>query len=86
MDAVDVAVAFVRHGMPGPPQKGNLACALAFHSVNRTAAQFILRSRCAGPKGAGHLQLGIVDVAVTPLRKTGQARSGSRVFSPLSRS
>jgi hypothetical protein len=50
--------------MPGPPQKGNLACALAFHSVNRTAAQFILRSRCAGLKGSGHRQVGVVDVAV----------------------
>ncbi len=35
---------------------------LAFEFVNRPAGRFILRSRCAGSKGRGQLQLGALDL------------------------
>jgi hypothetical protein len=38
--------------------------------VNRATARFILRSRCAGSKGSGRLQAGVVDVGSARLLGT----------------
>ena len=51
-----------------------LLIAIAFEFVNLATARFILRSRCAGSKGSGHLQVGAFDLpqpihfAVSPAR------------------